>query len=58
MEKTDVTIYDLSGKEVLHQNFANNNNIKLNVSSLKRGTYILKIKANEAQSKTQVIVLE
>ena len=49
MEKADdyqVTIFDLSGKEVYFNNFKNSNFIQMDLSNLNKGVYIVKLNGN------------
>jgi len=45
-----VSIYDLSGRVVLEQEYANQSKVAINLSNLSVGTYIVNIKDNETNS--------
>lgn len=58
MESADILLFDLSGKEVYHQQFTTNQSIKLDLTTIKKGTYILKVQINDTLTKTHLLVLE
>jgi len=50
-----VTIYDISGKEIKKQVFANESNIQLNVENLTSGAYMLHLQTNEGTAVKKLI---
>jgi hypothetical protein len=50
-----VTIYDISGKEIKKQAFANETNIQLNVENLASGAYMLHLQTNEGTAVKKLI---
>ena len=50
-----VTVYDVSGKEIKKQVFANESNIQLNVEDLASGAYMLHLQTNEGTAVKKII---
>ena len=50
-----VTVYDVSGKEIKKQVFANETNIQLNVENLVSGSYMLHLQTNEGTAVKKII---
>lgn len=55
--KTNIAVYDVSGKQVMNQNFDNYSDITLNVNSLLAGTYIVHIKNGQYYTAKQLSVV-
>lgn len=55
--KTNIAVFDVSGKQVMNQNFDNYSDITLNVNSLLPGTYIVHIKNGQYYTAKQLSVV-
>ncbi|MCO5260161.1 MAG: T9SS type A sorting domain-containing protein [Crocinitomicaceae bacterium] len=53
-----VQLVDLSGKELFTQKFTNSKNAELDLSSIKKGTYLLKIEVDGHLTSSQLLILE
>jgi len=53
-----VYLYDLSGKEIMHQTFEKTTQGKLDLSNLKKGSYLIKVSVDGAPIKTNLLVVE
>jgi len=51
----NVIVYDISGKEIKNQTFANETNIQLNIENLASGTYMLHLQTNEGLAVKKIV---
>jgi hypothetical protein len=58
METASISMFDLSGKEVLSQDFSTSKFLRLDVSSVKKGTYLLRVLINNNSASTRLLVVE
>ncbi|GAA4280763.1 T9SS type A sorting domain-containing protein [Gaetbulibacter aestuarii] len=55
LSTVDVHVYDLLGKELLNRSYENSNLIKVNISDLSRGIYLVKL-SSDTSAKTKQFV--
>lgn len=55
LENTEITIYDMVGGQIIRQQFGDSNAININVSSLQKGAYIVRVKQGERISTEKFI---
>ncbi len=55
--KTEITVFDMLGTQILQKKFDASNNTNINVSSLQKGAYIVRVKQNNTVS-TQKFIKE
>jgi hypothetical protein len=52
----NVTIFDLKGEQILTETFRNKNKIEMNISTLPKGAYLVKIRAEEGMEVKKLVV--
>jgi photosystem II stability/assembly factor-like uncharacterized protein len=55
-KELNVTIIDLKGRQVLNETFNNKNKIEMNISTLPKGAYLVKIRAEEGMEVKKLVV--
>jgi hypothetical protein len=55
-KELNVTIIDLKGEEMHTETFRNKNKIEMNISSLPKGAYLVKIRSDEAMEVKKLVV--
>ncbi len=56
IEKADITVMDLSGKEILKKSIRNEKEIVFDLSNEPKGAYILRVKSDKGEANVKVIV--
>jgi hypothetical protein len=55
-KELNVTIFDLKGEQMLTETFNNKNKVEMNISSLPKGAYLVKIRADEGMEVKKLVV--